>query len=97
MGEYILVAGRHVKLGTCQDLYYASYAAVRRMVTGGRVIGGEVKCSGAAFFRLATGYTERDLDGLAQAITQALDWPVRCAIEGRGVCVEVMAHDVTGT
>lgn len=35
MGEYIQFAGQHVKLGTCQDLYYASFDAVRRMVNGG--------------------------------------------------------------
>ena len=35
MGEYILVNGRHFKLGTCQDLFYVSFDGLRRMVAAG--------------------------------------------------------------
>ena len=35
MGEYILVNGRHLKLGTCQDLFYVSFDGLRRMVAAG--------------------------------------------------------------
>ena len=34
MGEYIQFAGQ-IKLGVCQDLFYTSFDAVRRMVAGG--------------------------------------------------------------
>jgi len=35
MGEYIVWKGQWVKLGTCQDLFFVSFDAVRRMVAGG--------------------------------------------------------------
>ena len=35
MGEYIRFGGDTIKLGTCQDLFYTSFDAVRRMVAGG--------------------------------------------------------------
>lgn len=35
MGEYILVGGQHLKLGTCQDLFYVSFDGLRRMVAAG--------------------------------------------------------------
>ena len=53
MGEIISIEGTPVKLGTCEDLYYARYEEIERVVASGRTARREGNLAPAAYLTAA--------------------------------------------
>jgi hypothetical protein len=68
VGEYILLDGREIKLGTCEELYYVRYSQLHDWVTAGRTAEVPGNLSPAAYLLPNSGFRFRfpfpDEDGM---------------------------------